>query len=489
MTLTSPSFFIFFFVLILILSGLRLLRTRTGKQFPATLQKAVLLVASYYYLFTIDPRFCLLIFCITTFVYLLGRFSGSRENRRTRRFSAWGGVSALLFLLLFFKYVGFLPFSFSDSIILPIGISFYTLSAIAYILDISWEKIKPEHNFLDFLLFLSFFPKLTAGPIIRSTEFFPQAGQYRGISLDHLSEGIQIYAFGLFKKLVLADHLGVFVDDVFHAPTAFDTGTVILAAFSYSLQIYLDFSGYSDMAIGLSKILGFDFKPNFNLPYLAKGSSEFWNRWHISLSSWFRDYVYIPLGGSRKGKVRTYGNLMLVMLLSGIWHGSGWTFILWGVLHGVFGCVSHMLRNGAKKRKKAAADAGRSDHKDLRKRGPSRLGSIFSVGITFVIVTLLWVIFRAESVEKACLFFKEMFTIHTGIFQPYTWTFFAVICLVVVSIIAYMRSMHKGLSHINGFYPRLHLTRFSHLTVFFIFVGLIVIMGYFGNTAFIYGQF
>ena len=276
----------------------------------------------------------------------------------------------------------------------------------------------------------------------------------------------------MFLKIVLADHLGVFVDDVFKAPTAFDTGTVMLAAASYSLQIYFDFSGYSDMAVGLSKILGFDFEPNFNLPYISRDISEFWARWHISLSSWLKDYLYIPLGGSRKGKAGAYINLIIVMLISGLWHGAGWTFVIWGALHGAASCMNKAFGNRM-----------------------YRLGRMINTAATFAFVTLFWVVFRADNFDTAVKVWGRMFTWHSGINQPYTWSFFAIVCFVAGTAVAYVHSKKIGSAdrfgelQINGFYPVMDLSKFWQRTVFFIFCGLTIIMGYFGNTAFIYGAF
>lgn len=358
------------------------------------------------------------------------------------------------------------------NIILPLGISFYIFSALSYLIDVYRGDYPAEKNILHFALYIAFFPKLTAGPIVRGKDFFPQVKEYRGIQWDAFKAGIQIFVFGLFKKIVLADHLGVFVDDVFHAPTAFNTGTIILAAICYSLQIYFDFSGYSDMAIGVSKILGFDFKPNFNLPYISQNVSEFWKRWHISLSSWFQDYLYIPLGGSRKGEVRTYINLMIVMLVSGLWHGTGWTFIAWGALHGIASCLNKAFG------------------KKLRV-----LGSWVNGAITFLFVTLFWVVFRADSFSTALKVWTGMFTIHSGISQPYTWSFFSIACLIFGTIMAWWNSKKIGKRDktveliINGFYPVLDLSKFWSLVAFFTFFGVTILMGYFGNTAFIYGKF
>jgi len=337
MSINSFRFLCIFALLIIIVAGVQLIGKKSGGVRKA--QLGILLLFSYYCIFKADWRFCLCVLAVTLIAYTIALLFEKTKNPKI----LVGGGTTLVLFLGYFKYTNFFVNSFRalfglDSvtlnIILPLGISFYVFSAIAYLIDIYRGEYPAQKNILNIALYIAFFPKLTAGPIVRGKDFFPQVKGYRGIQWDAFKVGIQIFVFGLFKKIVLADHLGVFVDDVFRAPTAFNTGTVVLAAISYSLQIYFDFSGYSDMAIGVSKILGFDFKPNFNLPYISRNVSEFWKRWHISLSSWFQDYLYIPLGGNRKGKVRTYINLMLVMLISGLWHGAGWTFIAWGALHG-----------------------------------------------------------------------------------------------------------------------------------------------------------
>jgi alginate O-acetyltransferase complex protein AlgI len=386
------------------------------------------------------------------------------------------GCVALVAFLGYFKYMNFFADSFCRllgrdtvtwNIILPVGISFYTFCAIAYLIDVYRGEYPAERNFWYVALYISFFPKLTAGPIARGKDFFPQVRAYRGIKWNAVHDGVQILVIGLFKKMVLADHLGVFVDDVFFCPSAYNTGTVLLAAVSYSLQIYFDFSGYSDMAIGISKILGFDLAPNFNLPYLAANVSDFWKRWHISLSSWFQDYLYIPLGGSRRGETRTYINLMLVMLCSGLWHGAGWTFVVWGFCYGILGCINRAV--------------GKIDRGNRWK--------FLRIVLTFGIVTLLWTIFRADSMKKAAQFLKALFSIHTGISQPYTWSFFAMAVLVAGSIAAYVKSKRAGQNRIQGFYPIVDLSKCWGQIAFFTFTGLTIIMGYYGDTAFIYGNF
>lgn len=245
-----------------------------------------------------------------------------------------------------------------------------------------------------FCTIYAFGGKITAGPIVRADMFLPQVKGYRGIQCKKVIVGMQIFIFGLFKKIVLADHLSIFVDDVFYSPSAYNTITVILGIISYSLQIYFDFSGYSDMAIGVAKIVGFDLSPNFNLPYLSTNISDFWKRWHISFSSWLRDYVYIPLGGRKKGTNRTYINLLLVMLVSGIWHGAGYTFIVWGFLHGVVSVCHRIIKKYV---------VGFELPKWIR------------IFITYVIVAFLWVPFRADDMETTVTVWKGAFSVHSGI--------------------------------------------------------------------------
>lgn len=488
MNLNSFHFVVYFCIAIIVITCLQLLRNIL--RIAGTLQLAALLLFSYILIFMADWRFCLCIASVTVWTYLFGL---QLEKKHNKKLLATGIIFLVLFLGIF-KYSGFFINSFRgicghDSVtinmILPLGVSFYIFSALAYLIDVYRGDYKAEKNILHFALYIAFFAKLTAGPIVRGNDFFPQIKKYRGIEWTFFLEGTQVFVFGFFKKVVLADRLGVFVDTVFRTPEIFNTGTVILAILSYSLQIYFDFSGYSDMAIGVSKIVGFDFKPNFNLPYISQNVSEFWTRWHISLSSWFRDYLYIPLGGSRKGQIRALINLMLVMLVSGLWHGAGWTFIVWGALYGLASCLHNLLKKQTKKIKPYV----------------NRV-------ITFIIVTLFWVIFRAESLPKALNMWKGMFTVHDGISQPYVWTFFAILCLIISTLFAfikYKKETAAGLlqstnkpeekkaetkkNTINGFYPILDLSKIWCQVVFFTFCGLTLILGYFGNTAFIYGAF
>lgn len=473
MTLNSFYFVVYFAILYIILFTLQRFRNRGGVDRKIScIQLILLLLFSYFFIYKSSWKFCVCVLAYTCFVYVSGLFA--KKNKVVLA----TGIIASILMLGYFKYTNFFISEFGRvfgadtvtlNIILPLGISFYTFSGLAYLIDIYRGTYPAEKNFLNVALYISFFAKITAGPIVRGKDFFPQVKKYRGVELSAFVVGIQIFVFGLFKKIVLADHLGVFVDDVFFAPTAYNTATVILAVISYSLQIYFDFSGYSDMAIGVAKIVGFDFKPNFNLPYIAKGMSDFWKRWHISLSSWFQDYLYIPLGGSRKGELRTYLNLIIVMAVSGLWHGAGITFIVWGVLHGIASCISRVITK-----------SGKTVGKGI---------DVLRTIATYIVVALLWVVFRASDFTNAWNVWKGMFTIHDGIFQPYTWSFFAIACLVVSTIMAVVKARKNGEDYVNGYYPILDLSKTIPLAIFFTFCGLTILLGYFGNTAFIYGRF
>lgn len=383
-------------------------------------------------------------------------------------------IVVLLLVLGVFKYYNFFVESFSwlglskntINLFLPLGISFYTFSAISYIIDVARKKYSANKSCLETLLYMGFFPKLLAGPIVRADEFFRQLPNILSLKWKNIEIGIQIFVIGLFKKMVLADRLGVFVDDIFYAPVAFDSFTILWGVISYSLQIYLDFSGYSDMAIGVSKVFGFDFKDNFNFPYLAKNVTEFWKRWHISLSSWLQEYLYYSLGGNRKGKIRTYVNLFLTMLLGGLWHGAAWTFVAWGALHGL-ALIIHKLFMKWKGTKFG------------NKYASNYLWNQVSVAMTYVFISFCWIFFRATSFENASNVIKGMCSAQTGIIQPYTWTLFA----LVLFIIAYIKRIKNAESPIQD------LSTIKGQTIFFTFCGLIIMLMYVGNTAFIYGAF
>ncbi|MEE1061911.1 MAG: MBOAT family O-acyltransferase [Ruminococcus sp.] len=388
-----------------------------------------------------------------------------------------------LIVLGFFKYFNFFISSFTTAfgiespgilnIILPVGISFYTFQSMSYTIDVLRGKIK-SNSFLNVALYVAFFPQLVAGPIVKAQEFMPQLESNHKLKISELSEGFQIFLMGLFKKVVIADNLSIFVDDVFTKPLAFSSLTVILAVVSYSIQIYCDFSGYSDMAVGTAKALGYTFNKNFNMPYISKNVTEFWKRWHISLSTWLQEYLYIPLGGNRKGEIRRYINLFITMVLGGLWHGANYTFILWGILHGLALCIHKLFMKFRKKGKNNKVTV---------------IGGILSAVLTYIFVCICWVFFRAENAQIALDVLSRMFIWKSGITQIFSWTIFAIIVLTITHIAAWYNSKKNNKTVIEGYYPILNLSTFSSLVIVFVFLFFIFCVAYTNANPFIYFQF
>ena len=438
----------------------------------------VLLVASYLFVVYADYRFAIVLAGLSISTWFFAK----------KKSTTMIGVVIAIMALAFFKYTNFFAESFARflgkdfvalNIILPLGISFYTFSAIGYLLDVRRDKTDSK-DLLSVALYLSYFPKITSGPIQRSKEFFSQIVGKRVIGWNTFSIGIQIFMIGLFKKIVLADRLSVFVNQVYETPLAFGSGTVFLATLAYSLQIYFDFSGYSDMAIGISKMIGIELPRNFNLPYLSHNVTEFWKRWHITLSSWLQEYVYISFGGNRKGTARTYLNLVLTLLIGGLWHGANWTYIMWGLLHGIALAVHKLWMKITKSPEK--------QH--------STIGNILAIILTFLFTNLCWIFFRAESIEKAFVIIIRLIRFEAGVSQPYMWFFVAFIMLLTASFVALSRSKNnrsaikkKNISFVEGYDPLVKRESFWGLVIFFVFCGLILCWAYTGGSPFIYGTY
>lgn len=475
MAFTSFKFVVFFTCAY---AGLWLIKWIFGKKDSClTLNKIFLLIFSYAFMVLADWRFAVCIFLLTVVTF----FSALWKNKKV---GLGAGIVIAITQLAVFKYFNFFVGSFASllgnsytalNIIVPLGVSFYTFSAISYMVDVYRGKYEAEKDFINIALFMSFFLKLPSGPIVRADKFLPQLKNSSSVDWERFKAGIQIVVVGFFKKMVLADHLNIFVNDVFGAPSAFTGATVFLATVAYSLEIYFDFSGYSDIAIGLSKMMGFDFDKNFNLPYLSLNPTEFWKRWHISLSSWLQEYLYYPLGGNRKGKVRTYINLFLTMLIGGLWHGANWTFIIWGGINGL-GLVVHKLFMSWKVKKYGRKDAG------------GTVWKVLSGILTFLFANFCWIFFRAESLQNAIDVINQIFYTGAGISQPYTWAFFALVIAIGEIIFAvYRREKNNG--KLEQEYLSMNLGRVWPLAVFFTLIGITILMAYVGDTAFIYGKF
>ncbi len=351
----------------------------------------------------------------TVLDYLLARWMDSTSRQRLRRAIACSSVSMNLGLLAYFKYKNFFLGSLNEMlvgagmepafstlrILVPFGISFYTFEAISYAIDVYKQRIKAERSLPHFLLFILFFPHLVAGPIVRAGDFLRQAHRVKRWNWIRVQIGVQFFLIGLFKKLAIADRMAIFSDDVLAEPGLYSTSAVWLAVLAYAFRIYADFSGYSDMAIGLAHLLGFKLVQNFNMPYLALNVSDFWRRWHISLSTWLRDYVFIPLGGSRGGAWSTNRNLMLTMMLGGLWHGASWSYLVWGTLHGMFLVVHRQFRAFCEPRPR------------LTTLLETHLGSLARWFTTFLCISMAWIFFRPD-LAGAFEVFERMFQLHHG---------------------------------------------------------------------------
>lgn len=372
----------------------------------------LLLLASYYFYMCWKPEYIILIIISTLIDYFAGLKMGQQETRQARKKYLWLSLGSNLGILGLFKYFNF----FSDSLrttlntfnifydspvfdmLLPVGISFYTFQTLSYTIEVYRGKQKPERHLGIFALYVSFFPQLVAGPIERSTRLLPQFFREHQFEYQQVSDGLKQVMWGFFKKVVIADRVAVAVNHVYGQPTEYSGFILVAATVLFSFQIYCDFSGYSDIAIGSAKILGYDLMKNFDSPYFSRSISEFWKRWHISLSTWFRDYVYIPLGGNRATKHRWYFNLFVTFVISGLWHGANWTFVIWGALNGFY-LVFAIWTAGV--RGKIAGIVGLDR--------VAWLNNGWKIAVTYSLTIVAWVFFRANSVGDAFFILEQFF--------------------------------------------------------------------------------
>lgn len=398
MLFNSYSFLMFFPIVVVIYFLL-----------PKKVSYLWLLAASYYFYMGWNAKYALLLLMSTTITYLSGvLLQWLKENRSdhtgAKKWVVAGSFVSNLAILFFFKYFNFtiesinallnhtsLPtVNTSFDVLLPVGISFYTFQALGYTVDVYRGEIKAERNFFRYALFVSFFPQLVAGPIERSKNLLNQLRNPKKFNYNRMCDGLMLMIWGYFLKLVIADRISIFVDNVYANVGIYDGKYLLLASVLFAFQIYCDFAGYSTIAIGAAEVMGFQLMENFNSPYLSQSVAEFWRRWHISLSSWFKDYLYIPLGGNRKGKVRKYVNIMIVFLISGLWHGANWSYVVWGGLNGLYqviGAVFTPLRNKIKEKL------------HLEKiRLPL---TIIYILVTFMLVDFTWIFFRADTIQHA----------------------------------------------------------------------------------------
>jgi len=461
-------------------------------------RNTLILGASYFFYAYWDWRFLILIAISSIVDFVVGLALDKTEEKFKRKRLLGLSLFVNLGLLFYFKYTNFFIDSFVESfkffgteieigtlnIILPVGISFYTFQTLSYTIDIYRNQLKPSRDILSFFAFVAFFPQLVAGPIERASKLLPQFYESKRFNYNYIKSGLFLIAFGLFKKLVIADRAAVLVNQVYNNPSEHKGVEIILATVLFAFQIYCDFSGYSDIAIGTAKTMGFDLMKNFDSPYFSKSITEFWRRWHISLSTWFRDYVYIPLGGSRKGNYRTYANLFIVFLVSGLWHGAAINFVIWGGVHGLVIVVEKLI---CKKKRSIINVRGLT-----KSNGLYRL--VFVI-VTFSIVCFAWIFFRASTFANAITLIKNVFVnnYHT-FFNSRIYELglekgnmiilgFAIIGLLTFELV------HKKY-HLGRALAKLHilLRWVSYIGI----ILLIIVLGYYGNenrSEFIYFQF
>jgi len=437
MLFNSIDFFIFLIIVLTVYYSL---------SFSVRFQNIFLLIASYFFYGWWDYRFTSLILLSSVLDFYCGKKIQSSPNDKKKYLIM--SLVGNLGVLAFFKYFNFFISSFSEfirimglnvnpvviSIVLPIGISFYTFQTLAYTIDVYRGDIVPSKNFIDFALYVSFFPQLVAGPIERPTNLLKQISNKRHADVEMITSGIFLIVLGLFKKVAIADYLAVtLVEEPFTSPNAYDSISLWIGVYAFALQIYGDFSGYTDTARGVARILGFELMENFQHPYFSTNITDFWRRWHVSLSTWLRDYLYIPLGGSRKGKNRTYYNLMVTMLLGGLWHGASWKFVIWGGLHGLYLTVHKLLLRG----KKHSTTIG-SNFKE-------RFFGVIKIGLTFNVVCLTWVFFRAKDFTTAMNYLYGMLSFHINKISIPIVFIYGIIAILVCDIPQYASNDHLAM--------------------------------------------
>ena len=370
------------------------------------LQNLLILISSYFFYGWWDWRFLSLIFLSTVVDYFVGLKIYDSQDNKVKKTYLWISILFNVGLLGFFKYFNFFIDSWIDllgsfgyeqksvwtlNIILPLGISFYTFQTMSYSLDIYYKKLKPTKDFISFASFVSFFPQLVAGPIERASNLLPQILTKRVFKYEQGVQGLRLILWGMFKKVVIADSLGIMVDRIFDDYQSMDGGVLLLGLIYFAFQIYCDFSGYSDIAIGTAKLFGIELMSNFKFPYFSRDIGEFWRRWHISLSSWFRDYLYIPLGGSKGGRWMSIKNIFVIFIISGFWHGANWTFIMWGLTHALLYIPLFLIGKNRRYTTNVVSE---------NNWFPS-IKEFFQMGITFFSTMVAWAFFRSDSISDA----------------------------------------------------------------------------------------
>lgn len=460
---------------------------------PRRRQWLILLVSSYFFYACWDIAYLLILATSTGIVY--GAALLMRRYQAHDKPILFLAVLANLLLLLVFKYTGFInaniqallryaasTFTTPDlKLLMPIGISFYIFKSVSYIIDVYRKEIEPERHIGIFALYVSFFPQILAGPIERSSTLLPQFKREHGYDYRRIADGLALMAWGFFKKLVIADRLAMYVNKAYADPAGAGGMPLLLAAYFFTIQIYCDFSGYSDIAIGSAQILGYEGMDNFKRPYFSKSMQEFWGRWHISLSTWFRDYLYIPMGGNRVSAARRYFNIMTVFLLSGLWHGANWTFVAWGGIHGVFLVAGYVTKTARLKLKQKI-----SGIPGIGKVIGGAAGSAWSIIIAFNLAAFAWIFFKADSLAQSAAILRNMAAGKTGnILMGFTQRefFLMVISIVMLSLFDVIQELRQSR------HPFVQKRGFTRWALYYLVILSIVFFGIFEQSKFIYFNF
>ena len=437
----------------------------------------IVLGSLFFYAYS-QPSLCILLLITALINYIGGILIGGMSSICKKKWTLAIAISLDVLILCYFKYFNFFITTINSfapghqlstlDIILPLGISFYLFKGISYLVDVYRVKIVPERNVIDFIAYYSFFPQIIAGPIDRACYFLPQIKKKKDFDGNFISSGAKLMLWGFFLKVVFANRASIYVDAVYNNLGHHNGTTILLAAILYSIQIYCDFAGYSLISIGCAKAMGIDVRDNFNRPYFAHSITEFWGRWHISLTSWLKEYIYIPLGGSHDTKFRTYLNILVVFLISGLWHGAAWTFVFWGVINGVFQVIERM----------AGVARKQSTHLIVR---------VLQIMFTFLITTLAWMFFRLPSIEAAFYALQKIFTTFGSPFvsgDATTAMEFCLISIVIIFIKQFFDEYYpEKVKLFNNPHVWIRYASYIALTIF------ILLAGVFDDSQFIYAQF
>jgi len=455
------------------------------------LQNILLLVSSYFFYACWDWRFMFLLIFSTLLDYYTGIKIHEATNQRKKLFWLWVSIGVNLGFLGVFKYYNFFAESFAEGlsllgfkanlgslqVILPVGISFYTFHGLSYVLDLFKNRIKPERNFIDYSVFVSFFPLLVAGPIERATHLLPQILKKREFDYSKAVDGLRQILWGLFKKIVIADNCAEYANTIFNNSADYSGSTLVLGALFFTFQIYCDFSGYSDIALGTARLFGIELLRNFAFPYFSRDIAEFWRRWHISLSSWFKDYLYIPLGGSKGGMWMKIRNTFIIFLVSGFWHGANWTFIVWGFLNALYIMPSIVFNTNR-------------THLDIVAKGKylPTINEFLAIWLTFSLTVFAWIFFRAANVTHAFSYISEIFSGSLFTIPHFPGIGKAVLVVFLTGIFLIIEWLGREQQYAFKIISNIRLLHFRVILYYAVILS-ILFFGNFSENQFIYFQF